>query len=301
MQITNKVKNVDYSNTRQSAKVTGGSNSKVQTSTGKGGGSTPAAMFKNSTKDDYDTSTLNPLQKRVLSLQEQITDINSDDKMESETKNNLLNSLQEELASVQDEMLKQQEDTLAIKTDNKDLEYRKHVYKDGCDGCIDYTNPDYYEDQDFKDLVAECRKEGYTDEQIYGFTHIVTAPELEMGAHISKIKDMVKDVCDKYGFDYYERRGHEPDMEAILKKNGKKAYEALNQVFSDFERTLWQQGSKDREGFSSFQRKLGEQGLQNGQDVSSSHNGGFSGTIWEVLIPPSADPNKSRDPLSFIK
>ncbi len=301
MQITNKQQIVAHKNAIQGEKVVGTSNNKVQEKTGKGFSSTPAALFKNSTKDDYDTSTLNSSQKRILSLQEQIANFNGDEKMENDTKSNLLKPLQEELASVQEEMLKQQEDALAVKTNNKDLEYCKHVYKEGCDGCIDYTNPDYYKDQDFKDFVSECYKESYTDEQIYGFTHIVTAPEIEMGSHIWEIKDMVKDVCAKYGFNYYERRGHMPDMEAILKENGKAAYEALNQVFSEFEKNIWQQGSKDREGFSAFQRKLGEQGLQNGQDVSSSHNGGFSGTIWEVLIPPSADPNKSRDPLSFIK
>ncbi|MBP2633650.1 MAG: hypothetical protein H6Q70_4278, partial [Firmicutes bacterium] len=110
MQITNKQQIVAHKNTIQGEKVVGASNNKVQESKGKGFSSTPAAIFKNSTKDDYNISTLNPLQKRVLSLQEQITNLNSDDKMESDTKSNLLNSLQKELAETQEEMLKQQEE-----------------------------------------------------------------------------------------------------------------------------------------------------------------------------------------------
>jgi len=144
---------------------------------------------------------------------------------------------------------------------------------------------DWYSSQYYKDLVAEYRKEGYTDERIYYGTHLGKALEIEMGSHIWEIKDMVKDICDKNGFDYYERPGHVPDMEAILKKNGTKGksiYEAMNQAFSNFEKTIWQQTAKEREGFS------------------FTHDNGFEGTIWEVLIPPSADPNKSRDPLSFI-
>lgn len=292
MQITNKVKNVAYSNTRQSAKVTGGSNSKVQTSTVKGFVSTPAAMFKNSTKDDYDTSTLNPLQKRVLSLQEQITDLNSDEKMEKDTKDGLLKPLQEELASVQEQMLKQQEDApvtdISQKPDSKDevkatTENNDNSAVQQLLPCRDtltlgvvFTG---------KDIVAEMRKEGYTDEQIYYSTHVVKVPELEMADHIWKINDMIKDICDKNGFDYYERPGHMPDMEAILKKNGTKGksiYETMNQTFSNFEKTIWQQTAKEREGFS------------------FTHDNGYEGAIWKIIIPPSADPNKSRDPLSFI-
>jgi hypothetical protein len=134
--------------------------------------------------------------------------------------------------------------------------------------------------------VEEMRKKGYTDEQVYGITHLVEAPEWVMRDHMHKITDIVKDVCDKYGFDYYERRGHEPDMEAILKKNGnngKAIYEAMSQAFSDFEKTIWKQSAKDREGFS------------------FTHDNGYEGAIWEMIIPPSPDPKKSRDPLSFIK
>lgn len=306
MKVTNKAQVGNHKHIVQEAKVVGASNSKVQANLSEGFSSTPAAIFKSSTKDDYNTSTLNPLQKRVLSLQEQITNLNSDEKMDNDTKNSQLEPLQEELASVQEQFLKQQEDALVTdisqKTDNKGLVagYSQHVYKDGCDGCIDYTNPDYYKDQDYKDFVSECYKEGYTDEQIYGFTHIVTAPEIEMGSHIWEINDMVKDICDKNGFNYYERPGHMPDMEAILEENGIAAYEAMNRAFSDFEKNIWLQGSKDREGFSVFQRKLREQGLQSDQKVPSTNNGGFGGSIWKILIPPSPDPNDTQDPLKFI-
>ncbi|MBP2633649.1 MAG: hypothetical protein H6Q70_4277 [Firmicutes bacterium] len=341
MQITNKQQIVAHKNTIQGEKVVGASNGRAKVSLSKGFSSTPAATFKNSTKDDYDASTLNPLQKRVLSLQEQITNLNSDDKMESDTKSNLLKPLQEELESVQEQMLKQQKTSTADissetvgkneitavaentdKLETQELDSLCTVIAQGstlqvkCSSPVksspttvirsekqdlDWYNWDWYSSQDYKDRVTEMREKGYTNEQIYDFTHIVTTPEFEMHEHIDEIKNMVKDVCDKNGFDYYERRGHMPDMEAILKKNGKKAYEALNQVFSNFEKTIWLQGSKDRQGFSDFIKKFGLQGDQGTQDFSSTHNGGFDGTIWEVLIPPSADPNKSRDPLSFIK
>ncbi len=325
MQITNKQQIVAHKNTIQGEKVVGASNGRAKVSLSKGFSSTPAATFKNSTKDDYDASTLNPLQKRVLSLQEQITNLNSDEKMDNDTKNSQLKSLQEELESVQEQMVKQQEDApitdtspqidskdeATVTTENTDTDkinstenndksaeqqqvsFGKTLQmkssspvKSSSAMAIYSEEQDWYSSQEYKDLVEKWRKEGYTDEQIYYDTHVVEAPGGVMGDHMHEITGIVKDVCDKYGFDYYERRGHEPDMEAILKKNGKKGksiYEAMSQAFSDFEKTIWQQTAKDREGFS------------------FTHDNGYEGAIWKIIIPSSADPNKSRDPLSFIK
>lgn len=322
MQITNTAQTVIHNNTRQGAKVVGVSNSNAQTSTGKGFISTPAAVFKNSTKDDYDTSTLNPLQKRVLSLQEQITNINSDEKMEKDTKNNLLKPLQEELGSVQEQILKQQEEapvtdinqktdnkeeaTVTVENNNKSVAQQLLSWRDmftkgsaltltekvsGTTICVG--------GQEFQDmLIAQWRKEGKTNAEIYQSTHLQESMGMEFFDHFYEIRDIVKNVCDNYGFDYYEQRNGAPDMEAILKKGGgKAAYKAMSQAFSDFDRTLRQQRSLKSQEYStgeySFISQLQkDSGINivsaenNTQALSYSYSGNtcnISGTFLELM------------------
>lgn len=267
MQVTNKAQIVVQNNTNQGEKVVGAINSKTQESTGKGFSSNPAAIFKNSTKDDYDTSTLNPLQKRVLSLQEQMTNLNSDEKMDNDTKSSQLKSLQEEFESVQEQMLKQQQETFGEDTrlDTELNMYGHEVGKDLLENLpreksadwnmyghtIDLTDPNYYQSQDYKELVEQLRKDGKTDDEIYECTHSITLSDWKMDGKIERqVGDIVKDVCAQYGFDYYERLGHRPKMEGILQGNGMKAYEVLSQVFSDYERDIWEARSRREAEFS---------------------------------------------------
>lgn len=80
---------------------------------------TPAATYKQSTSNDYAGKKLNPVQKNILQLQDQIKSIKTNDKMDSETKDDLIKSLNSQIADLQKSLNNDKNDTSILNTNKR--------------------------------------------------------------------------------------------------------------------------------------------------------------------------------------
>ncbi len=76
-----------------------------------------AAVFKQSTLEDYDANTLNPIQKGILNIQKQIESLQNNKDIDKTTKDDLLKQLNSQLEEMQKELTSSQQ---LNATDDKD-------------------------------------------------------------------------------------------------------------------------------------------------------------------------------------
>lgn len=89
-----------------------------------------AAVYNHRRADDYDMTKLNDLEKSIVALKDRINKIKTDDSMDMETKNELMQAMNQQLADVQaqlaQERMNQQKDTLMQKEENDKSETKQN-------------------------------------------------------------------------------------------------------------------------------------------------------------------------------